>query len=109
MVTYLDHNLFCRGAKHFCHADNLTRWRKRKNLPHNAARVGTASIQALANRICSHFHVTEVQRKNCAVPSKIIFLTAETTCKPAASSTGGASRCRYFYARPFGLHTQAHR
>lgn len=51
MVTYLDHNPFWRGAKHFYHADTLPFWRKRKNLPHNAAQVDAASIQALANRI----------------------------------------------------------
>ena len=67
MVTYLDHNLFWRGATHFYHADNLPFWRKRKNLPHNAAQVDTASIQALANRIRTYFHNTEGRGNNCVV------------------------------------------
>lgn len=45
MVTYLDHNLFWRGARHFYHADSLPHWRKRKNLPHSAASVDAASIR----------------------------------------------------------------
>lgn len=67
MVTYLDHNLFWRGAMHFYHADTLSHWRKRKNLPHNAATVDAASIQALANSIRTYFHHTEGRGNNCAV------------------------------------------
>ncbi len=67
MVTYLDHNLFWRGAKHFYHADTLPFWRKRKNLPHNAAQVDAASIQTLANRIRTYFHHTEGRGNNCVV------------------------------------------
>lgn len=67
MVTYLDHNLFWRGATHFYHADNLPFWRKRKNLPHNAAQVDAVSIQALANRIRTYFHHTEGRGNNCVV------------------------------------------
>ena len=37
MVTYLDHNTFWRGARHFYHADTLPFWRKRKNLRQNPA------------------------------------------------------------------------
>lgn len=67
MVTYLDHNTFWRGATHFYHADTLSHWRKRKNLPHNAAQVDAASIQALANRIRTYFHHTEGRGNNCVV------------------------------------------
>ena len=67
MVTYLDHNLFWHGATRFYHADNLTRWRKRKNLPRIAAQVDSASIQALANRIRTYFHHTEGRGNNCVV------------------------------------------
>ena len=67
MVTYLDHNTFWRGARHFYHADTLPFWRKRKNLPHNPASVNTASIQALANRIRTYFHHTEGRGNNCVV------------------------------------------
>ncbi|MFN5350136.1 MAG: hypothetical protein ACK5A0_11440 [Polaromonas sp.] len=67
MVTYLDHNLFWRGAMHFYHADTLSHWRKRKNLPHSAAQVDAASIQKLANSIRTYFHHTEGRGNNCAV------------------------------------------
>ncbi|MFZ2220469.1 MAG: hypothetical protein WAV85_17560 [Rhodoferax sp.] len=67
MVTYLDHNLFWRGAMHFYHADTLSHWRKRKNLPHNAAQVNAASIQKLANSIRTYFHHTEGRGNNCVV------------------------------------------
>jgi len=45
----------------------LTRWRKRKNLPHNAAQVDAASIQTLVNRIRTCFHHTEGRGNNCVV------------------------------------------
>jgi hypothetical protein len=67
MVTYLDHNPFWRGATHFYHADTLSHWRKRKNLPHNAASVDAASIQTLANSIRTYFHHTEGRGNNCVV------------------------------------------
>jgi len=67
MVTYLDHNPFWRGATRFYHADTLSYWRKRKNLPHQAASVDTASIDALANRIRTYFHHTEGRGNNCVV------------------------------------------
>jgi hypothetical protein len=67
MVTYLDHNLFWRGAMRFYHADTLSYWRKRKKLSHNAASVDPASIQALADRIRSYFHQTEGRGNNCVV------------------------------------------
>jgi len=67
MVTYLDHNPFWRGATHFYHADTLSHWRKRKNLPHHAAAVDLASIQTLANSIRTYFHHTEGRGNNCVV------------------------------------------
>lgn len=67
MVTYLDHNQFWRGATRFYHADTLSYWRKRKNLPHNAAQVDAASTQALANHIRTYFHHTEGRGNNCVV------------------------------------------
>ena len=67
MVTYLDHQAFWRGATRFYHADTLSYWRKRKNLPHKAALVDAASVQALANRIRTYFHHTEGRGNNCVV------------------------------------------
>ena len=34
MSTFLDHNIFWRGATRFYHADSLPYWRKRKNMSH---------------------------------------------------------------------------
>ena len=67
MVTYLDYTQFWRGARHFYHADTLSRWRKRKNLRKSAAQVDAVSIQALANRIRNYFHHTEGRGNNCVV------------------------------------------
>ncbi len=66
-VTYLDHNAFWKGALRFWHADTLSYWRKRKHLPHVAARVDAASITALADKIRTYFHHTEGRGKNCVV------------------------------------------
>ncbi len=67
MVTYLDHNPFWKGATRFYHADTLPYWRKRKNLPHQAAAVDQVSIEALASRIRTYFHHTEGRGNNCVV------------------------------------------
>ena len=67
MVTYLDHNAFWKGASRFHHADTLSYWRKRKHLPHVAARVDAASITALADKMRTYFHHTEGRGKNCVV------------------------------------------
>jgi len=48
MVTFLDHKEFWKGATRFYHADTLSYWRKRKNLPHRTAAVDDASIQQFA-------------------------------------------------------------
>ena len=67
MVTYLDHNEFWRGAMHFHHADTLSHWRKRKNLPHKVAAVDPASIETLEKNIRTYFHHTEGRGNNCVV------------------------------------------
>ena len=67
MVTFLDHNVFWRGATLFYHADTLPYWRKRKNLPHRPAAVDEASIQELSHLIRNYFHHTEGRGKNCVV------------------------------------------
>jgi hypothetical protein len=67
MVTFLDHNVFWKGATLFYHADLLPYWRKRKNLPHRPAAVDEASTQELANRVRNYFHHTEGRGKNCVV------------------------------------------
>jgi hypothetical protein len=67
MVTFLDHYTFWRGATRFYHADTLPYWRKRKNMPHNAAAVDDTSILQLANLMSNYFHHTEGRGKNCVV------------------------------------------
>ena len=67
MVTFLDHKDFWKGATRFYHADTLSYWRKRKNLPHQSAGVDEASIQQLADLIRNYFHHTEGRGKNCMV------------------------------------------
>ena len=67
MVTYLDHNVYWKGATRFHHADTLTYWRKRKNLPHVAAAVDAESITILAGKMRTYFHHTEGRGNNCVV------------------------------------------
>ena len=67
MITFLDHYNFWRGATRFYHADTLSNWRKRKNLPHCQAAVDEGSLQNLAALIRKHFHLTEGRGKNCVV------------------------------------------
>jgi len=67
MITFLDHNVFWKGATRFYHADTLPYWRKRKNLSHLPAAVDEVSIQQLAELIRNYFHHTEGRGKNCVV------------------------------------------
>lgn len=67
MVTFLDHAPFWNGATLFYHADNLSYWRKRKNLPHQPAAVHEDGRQELADLIRTYFHHTEGRGNNCVV------------------------------------------
>jgi len=67
MVTFLECPQFWKGATHFCHADNLPYWRKRKGLPNVPASVHEDGRQALAEGISNYFHLTEGRGKNCVV------------------------------------------
>ncbi len=67
MVTFLDHNPFWNGATLFYHADTLSYWRKRKNLPHQPASVHEDGRRELADLIRNYFHHTEGRGNNCAV------------------------------------------
>ncbi len=67
MLVYLDHNACWKGATRFYHADTLSYWRKRKNLPQKKAAVDDASIHELAGRIRTYFHHTEGRGNNCVV------------------------------------------
>jgi hypothetical protein len=67
MLTFLEHPQFWRGATRFHHADSLTYWRKRKNLPSVPAAVDQASLNGLAAVIGNYFHVADGRGKNCHV------------------------------------------
>lgn len=67
MVTFLDHNDLWKGATRFYHADTLSYWRKRKNLPNHPTAVDEESIKQLAILIRDYFHNTEGRGKNCTV------------------------------------------
>lgn len=67
MITFLDSNSSWKGARRFHHADTLSYWRKRKNLPQKPAAVDNASIVELANGIRNYFHLTEGRGNNCVV------------------------------------------
>lgn len=65
MVTFLDQAGFWRGATHFYHADTLSYWRKRKNIPNQPVDLNPASRAELAGLIGNYFHRTEGRGKNC--------------------------------------------
>lgn len=67
MTVLLDHPEMWRGAVYFRHADKLTYWRKRKNLPRVAAAVDEASLALLAEKIKAHFRATDGRGRNCVV------------------------------------------
>lgn len=67
MITFLDHIPFWKGATRFYHADTLSYWRKRNNMPNQPAAVDEASILQLAGLIRDYFHHTEGRGKNCVV------------------------------------------
>lgn len=67
MVTFLDHPEMWRGALYFHHADKLSWWRKRKNLPQRPAAVDRPSLELLAEKIKAHFRATDGRGRNCVV------------------------------------------
>jgi hypothetical protein len=67
MLTFLDHNVFWKGASLFYHADTLPYWRKRKNLPHVDAAVDDKSLDELANLIRTYFRQNDGRGNNCVV------------------------------------------
>jgi hypothetical protein len=67
MVTFLDHPELWKGAVLFHHADSLSYWRKRKNLPRRPAAVDKASLELLAEKIKAHFRATDGRGRHCVV------------------------------------------
>lgn len=67
MVAFLDHPECWKGATRFHHADALTHWRKRKNLPRVPAAADKASVARLAELIKHYFRQADGRGRNCVV------------------------------------------
>ncbi len=67
MAVFLDHKELWRGASYFCHADSLSYWRKRKNLPQRPAALDHESRWQLAELLRQYFNQTEGRGRNCVV------------------------------------------
>ena len=67
MTVYLDHADYWLGATRQRDVDSMSFWRKRKNLPKQAAAVDKASVARLAELIKAHFRKTDGRGKNCEV------------------------------------------
>lgn len=67
MTIFLDHAPMWRGASRFYHADTLSYWRKRKNLPKMPAAVAPADIKLLEGAISQYYRVTEGRGLHCKV------------------------------------------
>ncbi|TCT19480.1 hypothetical protein EDC35_10886 [Thiobaca trueperi] len=67
MITFLDYRACWKGATRFYHADMLSYWRKRRNLPHQRAAVDAASLRELADLISHYFRHAEGRGRHCVV------------------------------------------
>ena len=67
MTVFLDYPAMWRGATRLYHADTLSHWRKRKNLPQKKAAVDPASVLALSDAIARFYQLTEGRARYCAV------------------------------------------
>lgn len=67
MVAFLDYPECWKGATRFHHADGLTHWRKRKNLPRVPAVADKASVARLAELIKHYFRQADGRGRNCVV------------------------------------------
>jgi len=55
------------GATRLYHADTLSYWRKRKNLPKKRAAVDPVSVKALSDAIARYYQLTEGRARHCTV------------------------------------------
>ena len=67
MITFLDYRACWKGATRFYHADMLSYWRKRRNLPRQRAAVDAASLRELASLISHYFRHAEGRGQHCVV------------------------------------------
>lgn len=67
MTTFLDHPALWKGATRFYHADTLSHWRKRKNLPKVRAATEPGDIEAFSGAIKGYYQLTEGRAGHCRV------------------------------------------
>lgn len=67
MTTFLDYPKLWKGATRLYHADTLSFWRKRKNLPKKKASVEPANVAALEAGIKTYFQALDGRAKHCQV------------------------------------------
>ncbi len=67
MTAFSDYPTRWKGATRLYHADTLSYWRKRKNLPKIKAGVEPANIAALSAAIKTYFQATDGRAKHCHV------------------------------------------
>jgi hypothetical protein len=67
MTVFLDHKECWRAASLFYHADSLSWWRKRRNLPLKPAALDHSSRDDLAKAIGAWFRTFEGRGRNCLV------------------------------------------
>lgn len=67
MTAFLDYPSLWKGATRLYHADTLSYWRKRKNLPKRKASVEPANIEALSAGIKRYYQATDGRAKHCRV------------------------------------------
>lgn len=65
--VFLEYPRYWKAALQFFHADSLSNWRKRKNMPKVAVQCEEANLNQLATLIANYFHHTEGKGKNCFV------------------------------------------
>ncbi len=67
MTTFLDHPALWKGATRLYHADTLSHWRKRKNLPKVRAATEPGDIEAFSAAIKGYYQLTEGRARHCRV------------------------------------------
>lgn len=67
MTAFLDFPSLWKGATRLYHADTLSYWRKRKNLPKRKACVEPANIMALETGIKGYYQAADGRAKHCRV------------------------------------------
>lgn len=65
--VFLDFPEYWKGAAQFFHADSLSQWRKRNNMPQTKVNCEQSALDRLAELIGSYFHHKEGRGKHCFV------------------------------------------